>query len=104
MNSSKTLDFEQNAPISKHTIPELIADTEILVKKLSKLSMSDISSLMKVSEKLAQLNFERYAGWQTHVKGSGAKQALLAFKGDIYSGIEVDNYKRKEFDFAQKHL
>jgi cytoplasmic iron level regulating protein YaaA (DUF328/UPF0246 family) len=104
MNSSKTLDFEQNAPISKHTIPELIADTEILVKKLNKLSMSDISSLMKVSEKLAQLNFERYANWQTHVKGSGAKQALLAFKGDIYSGIEVENYNRKEFDFAQKHL
>ena len=104
MNSSKTLDFEQNASISKHTIPELIEDSEILVKKLSKLSVSDISSLMKVSEKLAQLNFERYADWQTHVKGSGTKQALLAFKGDIYSGIEVENYKRKEFDFAQKHL
>ena len=104
MNSSKTLDFEQNAPISKHSIPELIGDTEILIRKLSKLSVSDISSLMKVSEKLAQLNFERYADWQTHVKGSGAKQALLVFKGDIYSGIEVDNYKRKEFDFAQKHL
>lgn len=104
MNSSKTLDFEQNAAISEHTIPELIEDAEILVKKLSNLSVSDISNIMKVSEKLAQLNFERYADWQTHEKGSGAKQALLAFKGDIYSGIEVDNYKRKEFDFAQKHL
>jgi len=104
LNSSKTLDFRQKAPISKHTIPELIKDAEILVKKLGKLSKSDISKLMKVSEKLAKLNFERYADWQTHLKGSNAKQALLAFKGDIYSGMDIENYKRREYDFAQKHL
>ena len=104
MNSSKTLDFKQQAPISKHTVPELIEDAEILVKELRKLSVSDISRVMKVSEKLAKLNFERYSDWQTHLKGSNAKQALLAFKGDIYSGLDIENYKRKEYDFAQKHL
>ena len=59
---------------------------------------------MKVSEKLAKLNVERYADWQAHMKGSNAKQALLAFKGDIYSGMEAENYQFKDFEFAQKHM
>jgi hypothetical protein len=104
MNSSKTLDFQQKARISKHTIPELIKDAEILVKKLRKLSEPDISKLMKVSQKLAKLNIERYANWQTDLKGPHAKQALPAFKGDIYSGLDIENYKLKDFEFAQKQL
>ena len=104
MNSSKTLDFQQKARISKHTIPELIKDAEILVKALRKLSKSDFSKLLKTSEKLTDLNVERYANWQTDVKKSNAKQALLAFRGDIYSGMEVDDYKTKDFNFAQKHV
>ena len=104
MNSSKTLDFQQKARISKHTIPELITDAEILVKALRKLSKSDFSKLLKTSEKLTDLNVERYANWQTDVKKSNAKQALLAFRGDIYSGMDIYNYKIKDFDFAQKHM
>ena len=104
MNTSKTLDFQQKAPIPKHTIPELIKDAEILVKELRKLSQSEFSKLMKTSEKLTRLNLERYASWQTQVQKANAKQALLAFKGDIYSGIEVDSYQLKDFEFAQKHM
>lgn len=104
MNSSKTLDFQQKARISKDTIPEHIKDAAILVQKLRKFSAADISKLMKASEKLAKLNVDRYANWQTHLKGPNAKQALLAFKGDIYSGMDVENYKIKDFEFAQKHL
>lgn len=104
MNSSKTLDFQQKASISKYTLPELQKDADQLVKKLRKLSTSDFSKLLKTSEKLTQLNVERYADWQTQVKVSNAKQALLAFRGDIYSGMDVDHYKIKEFNFAQKHV
>jgi len=104
MNSSKTLDFQQKAKISKHTIPELNKDADLLVKDLRQLSTADFSNLLKTSEKLTKLNVERYADWQTQVKESNAKQALLAFKGDIYSGMEVDEYKIKDFNFAQKHV
>jgi cytoplasmic iron level regulating protein YaaA (DUF328/UPF0246 family) len=104
MNSSKTLNFQQKARISKHTIPLLLKDSEILVEQLRKLSASDISKLMNVSHKLAKLNLERYARWRPSSKGSTAKQALLAFKGDIYSGIETDHYRSKDFEFAQKHV
>jgi cytoplasmic iron level regulating protein YaaA (DUF328/UPF0246 family) len=104
MNSSKTLDFQQKARISKHTYPELIKDAAILVQELRKLSEPDFAKLMKVSEKLAKLNIERYANWQNRLKPSHAKPALLAFKGDIYSGMDVENYKVKDFEFAQEHM
>ncbi len=104
MNSSKTLDFGQQTRISKQTTPEFGKDAAILVKKLCTLSKSDFAKVMKVSEKLADLNLERYANWQRDLKSTNGKQALLAFKGDIYSGMEVDNYKTKDFEFAQKHV
>ena len=59
---------------------------------------------MGVSEKLAILNVNRYQNWLTSPAGSDAKQALLAFKGDIYAAMDADRYKIKDFDFAQKHL
>jgi len=104
MNSSKTLDFQQKAKISKHTIPELKKDADHLAKELRQLSPADLSNLLKTSEKLTKLNVERYAGWQTQVNESNAKQALLAFKGDIYSGMAVDDYTTKDFNFAQKQV
>jgi hypothetical protein len=104
MNSSKTLDFQQKARISKHTSPELEKDAGQLVKQLKKLSAADFSKLLKTSEKLTQLNIQRYANWQTQAKTSHAKQALLAFKGDIYSGMDVENYTIKDFNFAQKQV
>ena len=104
MNSSKTLNFERPAPISKHTIPEFLEDCELLVSELRKLSVSGFAGLMGVSENLATLNVRRYKKWRTSPGGSDAKQALLAFKGDIYAAMDADRYKMKTFDFAQKHL
>ena len=104
LNSSKTLDFEVPARISKNTQPEFLDDCQFLVNKLRKLSLEDFSMLMKVSEKLGKLNADRYNNWETPSTVAGAKQALLAFKGDIYSAMEVGRYGMKEFDFAQKHL
>jgi len=104
INSSKTLDFQQSPQISKHSIPEFLNDAEYLVNKLRTFSESELSELMGVSRKLATLNVERYANWKIPFTNSNAKQALLAFKGDVYSGIEVESYTMKEFDFAQKHL
>ncbi len=104
MNSSKTLDFQNRANITKHTVPEFNDDAQILVKTLRKLSKSEFSKVMKVSQKLADLNIERYAKWRPDLKASDGKQALVAFRGDIYSGMDVDNYKDKDFNFAQKHV
>jgi cytoplasmic iron level regulating protein YaaA (DUF328/UPF0246 family) len=98
------MDFQSKASIAKHTFPEFKEDAEILVKTLRALSKAEFSKVMKVSEKLADLNIERYASWRPDLKPNTGKQALLAFKGDIYSGMDVDHYNAKDFDFAQKHL
>ena len=104
LNSSKTLEFQQKPHVSKHTVPEHAKDADLLVKELRKLSKSEFSKLMKTSEKLTKLNIERFASWKSHKKGSNMKQALLAFRGDIYSGMDVDSYKIKDFEFAQNHV
>ena len=104
LNSSKTLNFEQSTHISKYTIPEFSEDCELLVSELRKLSVSDFAELMSVSENLATLNVQRYKNWRTSPGGSNAKQALLAFKGDIYAAMDVDRYGIQAFSFAQKHL
>jgi cytoplasmic iron level regulating protein YaaA (DUF328/UPF0246 family) len=104
INSSKTLDFETPPQISRFTQPELLRKSEYLAKQLKKLSESELSKLMGVSPKLAALTAERYANWKTPFTAANAKQALLAFQGDVYSGIQIEKYTVKEFDFAQKHL
>ena len=104
MNSSKTMDFDPTAGKLKHSVPQFLKDSQLLVHELRKLSEPEFSKLLKTSEKLTKLNIERYAKWQIKAGGSNAKQALLAFRGDIYSGMDVDNYKVREFEFAQNHV
>ena len=104
LNSSKTLDFETPASIAKHSIPEFSEDSGLLVDALRKLSRTDFATLLGVSEKLANLNATRYKNWRVSAAAPEAKQAILAFKGDIYAPIDVENYTLKEFNFAQKHL
>jgi cytoplasmic iron level regulating protein YaaA (DUF328/UPF0246 family) len=104
LNSSKTLDFETPVRISKHSRPQFSDDSNLLVEALRKLSLADFSKMMGVSEKLAKLNIERYKNWQLAPSGPAARQSILAFKGDIYAAIDVENYGMKEFNFAQKHL
>ena len=104
ISPAKTLDFTTPAPIKRFSQPEFLDDTETLVKQLKQLSTSEISSLMKVSDKRAELNRDRFKAWQANYDDTNAKQALLAFQGDVYQGMAVDNYKPEDFDFAQEHL
>ena len=65
---------------------------------------ADIQSLMGVSEKIANLNHERFMNWHPEVTSNNAKQALLAFKGDVYTGLDADTLDAGGLKFAQKHL
>jgi hypothetical protein len=104
INSSKTLEFDRAASVKTYSRPEFLADAETLVSQLRHLSVDQFSKLMGVSAKLARLNVERYAQWQTPVNPSIARQALLVFSGDVYNHIDVNHYRSDEFVFAQKHL
>ena len=104
ISPAKTLDFETPAPIQRFSQPEFLADTERLVKQLRQLSAPEISTLMKISDKLGELNSDRFKTWQPTFDDTKAKQALLAFQGDVYQGMQIDRFEPEDFDFAQEHL
>ncbi|MEM6612326.1 MAG: peroxide stress protein YaaA [Cyanobacteria bacterium P01_C01_bin.72] len=104
ISPAKTLDFETAAPIKRFSQPEFVADTARLVEQLRILSATEISALMKISDKLGQLNSDRFKTWQANYDDTNAKQALLAFQGDVYQGMAVDSYTVEDFEFAQDHL
>jgi hypothetical protein len=104
ISPAKTLDFE-TVPVTKDfTQPEFLKESRKLISELKKLSPAEVSSLMKISDKLGTLNYLRFGEWKTPFTLSNAKQALLAFKGDVYTGIDVDSFSKQDLKFAQKHL
>jgi len=104
ISPAKTLDFE-TPPRSKLTsIPDFLPRSSVLIDELRGLSPANLSDLMSISEKLGELNCERFLNWHTPFDSDNAKQALLAFKGDVYTGLDADSLSAKDFRFAQKHL
>lgn len=104
VSPAKSLDFESPAKTKKFTTPSFLDDSQKLVKDLRKLSPDDISALMSVSVKLGELNHERFANWHTPFSLDNAKQALFAFKGDVYIGLDAEQFSAADITFAQNHL
>ncbi len=104
LSPSKTLDFETKPAIATHTQPQFLADSKKLIKELRRYSPAELSSLMEISDKLAQLNAGRYRAFKTPFTPANARQALLAFKGDVYEGLDVATYDKGDFTFAQNHI
>ncbi len=104
ISPAKTLDFE-SAPITDcHTQPSFLTESQLLIDELKQLSAPAIASLMKLSDKLAGLNLARYQTWHTPFSLDNAKQAVLAFKGDVYTGLDAETLGEAELEFAQQHL
>ena len=104
LSPAKSLDYEPQSYTKKHTTPEFLDDSQELIDVLEKKSKSQIAKLMSLSDKLAELNVQRYQDWQTPFDTDNAKQCILAFKGDVYQGFDFDEWKAADFTFAQKHL
>jgi hypothetical protein len=104
ISPAKTLDFE-TAPITNdHSQPGFLKESRQLISQLKKLTPAEVSSLMKISDKLGVLNFLRFNEWKTPFTLDNSKQALLAFKGDVYTGIDAGTFSSQNLKFAQKHL
>ncbi len=104
ISPAKTLDFESASTIKTYTQAEYLSDSVKLIKDLKKLTPAEISSLMRISDKLGVLNFTRFNEWNPPFTLDNARQALLAFKGDVYTGLKADTFNQRDFSFAQKHL
>ncbi|RUM77320.1 MAG: peroxide stress protein YaaA [Candidatus Thioglobus sp.] len=103
ISPSKTQDFEP-AQIDVFTQTRQIEQSQVLVDLLKDKTQGDIASLMSISDKLSKLNFDRFQTFSTPFTLSNAKQALLAFKGDVYNGIDAPSLSLDDFEFAQGHL
>jgi len=103
ISPSKTLDL---TPTSLDIYSQPIFRNEIneLVSLMKEKKVEDLMKLMDISEKLAFLNHERYQNWKNNFQLPHAKQAILTFKGDVYTKMDVDNYSEQDFEFAQQHL
>ncbi len=104
LSPSKGQDFESAAPTQTYSIPIQLSESEVLVEQLKKLSKSNISELMSISENLSELNYQRYKDFKTPFNAQNAKQALFAFKGDVYSGINTASMNQADYEYAQQHL
>jgi cytoplasmic iron level regulating protein YaaA (DUF328/UPF0246 family) len=104
VSPAKTLDYETPPKTKVFTQPEYLEHSQALISRLRQLSSLDISELMKVSTKIADLNFDRYESWSKKFTEKNAKQCVLAFKGDVYTGLDAESFNTKDFKFAQQHL
>lgn len=104
ISPAKTLDYESELATKRFTQPDLLDKSSQLIAIAKKLSPAEIASLMGISDKLAHLNAERFNDWQPDFSPKNARQAILAFKGDVYTGLQAENFSEKDFDFAQQHL
>ncbi len=104
LSPAKSLDYESPLTTSRFTEPALMHESAQLIAQLRQYTPADIASLMSLSDKLAGLNVARYAGWQPVSTPENARPALLAFNGDVYSGLAAQDFNDADLDVAQQHL
>lgn len=104
ISPAKKLDYTSSVKSPLFTQPELLDHSQELLQGLKSLAPQDVSSLMGLSDKLGTLNFERFQAWQTPFTSDNARPAVLAFKGDVYQGLDADSMSDDDLRWAQDHL
>ncbi len=104
VSPAKTLDFESPPGFADTTQPLLLDHSEALIRELRPLKSAKLGQLMNISSKLAELNAQRFTDWSTPFTAKTAKQAIYAFQGDVYLGLQAETMGKRDINFAQKHL
>ena len=104
ISPAKTLDYESPIKTKNFSQPDFLEDSQQLIGELRELAPHDISELMHVSPAIGELNYSRFLNWHRPFSPDNARQAIFAFKGDVYTGIDIQTYKAADLKFAQQHL
>ncbi len=104
LSPAKSLDFEPAPKAVPHTQPLFVAQSAELIEVLKTQSPQEIASLMKLSDALAGLNVARYAAWSPKFTAHNAKQAVLAFNGDVYEGLDAKTLAPDDLVWTQDHV
>jgi uncharacterized protein len=104
ISPAKKLDYNSTVAAKNHSQAELLDHSAELLQGLKKLSPQDVCALMGLSDNLGALNYERFQAWERPFTENNAKPAILAFKGDVYQGLDADSMTDKQLAWAQDHL
>lgn len=104
LSPAKTLDLSPQRLTTVYTTPGRLSDSRELVERLREFPLEELGSLMGISERLARLNYQRFVDWDTPFAPGAAKQAILAFQGDVYQGLDAASLSAEDLDYAQDHL
>jgi len=104
LSPAKNLDFTSKLPTKRFTLPDHLDRSKRLVNALRKYSRKELEDLMGISSQLADLNFKRYKVWHTGFTPENARQAILAFNGEVYNGLKAKNLDEDTLVYAQQHL
>ena len=104
LSPAKKLDMESSSPISDHSTPALLAQTEPLIERVKKLTKDEIGELMKLSDNLSELNLTRYEQLAKEPTEQNAKAAIFSFKGDVYQSFLADTLTHDQIHYANQHI
>ena len=104
LSPAKSLDYETPAAGVPHTLPQFVPQTQALIEVLRQKSPQQIAELMDLSDTLSALNVARYEAWSLKFTAKNAKQAVLAFNGDVYEGLDAKTMSAKDLEWAQNHV
>lgn len=104
VSPAKTLDYERKVPTKKYTQPIFLDEAKKIAGVLKKKSKKQLGELMDISENLAQLNYQRNQEWTVPFTPENARQAIFAFNGDVYRGIDIESLPLKNLDRLQDTL
>lgn len=104
LSPAKSLDYDTPATTDRHTLPQFIDESAALIEVLQPYTPAQIASLMDLSDALATLNVARYGAWSRTFSADNSKQAVLAFNGDVYEGLDAGSLSQADLDWAQTHV
>ncbi len=104
ISPAKSLDFEKNLPTNLHTEPLFLKESRQVHKVLKEIKPIELSSLMSISDKLADLNWRRNQDWKTPFTTTNARPAVYTFDGDVYTGLDAYSLPTKKIQVLQDHL
>ncbi len=104
LSPAKSLDYTSPIPEVPHTLPQFLPQSKELIATLREQAPQDIASPVDLSDKLASLNAARYQAWSPRFTAKNARQAILAFDGDVYDGLQARQLSAPDLEWAQDHL
>ena len=104
LSPAKSLDYDTPATTDRHTLPQFIDESTALIEVLKPYTPAQLASLMDLSDALSTLNVARYAAWKPKFTSANSKQAVLAFNGDVYEGLDAASLQPSDLDWAQEHV